>query len=75
MMFIIIGWYVPVLVLAARDPLVRDLAWSAGKTGAIAVVRVLTHSAHQTVVRFIACARTLRQPPSDDEWIVIKSDL
>lgn len=68
---IIVGWYLPVLVLAARDPLIRDLVWDLATRGTSLAVRGLSEAALRAIAAILAQRRRLTYRARDDDWIVV----
>lgn len=68
---IIVGWYLPVLVLAMRDPLIRDLVWDAAARGTSLAVRGLSEAALRAFAALLAQRRRLTCRARDDDWVVI----
>jgi len=59
---IVLGWYAPVMILVARDPLAREILLEACRVGAKAVLSSVTHCINEVRHRFFLphCESTLK---------------
>lgn len=68
---VVAAWYAPVLILAARDPLVRGIVVEAGGAASACAARAAANAVYRVVAFALRNVRRLRH---SDEWVVVEAE-
>ena len=71
MMSIVVAYYVPVLILAARDPLVRGIVFDAGIAVSACASRAIINAVCHAAAFTLKSVRTMRH---SEEWIIVGAE-